>query len=434
MSGLVLNKINKAFGDVHIIRDLDLQIVDGEFVVFVGPSGCGKSTLLRLIAGLEEASGGEIIIDNNLVNDLPPKDRGIGMVFQSYALYPHMTVYENIAFGLKLSKNDKDDTEQRVKRTAEILQLSALADRKPRNLSGGQRQRVAIGRAMAREPKIMLFDEPLSNLDAALRVQMRAEIGKLHERLKSTMIYVTHDQVEAMTLADKIVVLNAGRVEQVGTPQELYDHPETVFVASFIGSMDFDPRAVAAANTATSATSIGTFGTTSISSISTLLMNNTTGYIRDGCVWSEDIDIYDKMGAQIRYANGVHVSYSCTTYSPYEGYRIAFNGTEGRLEAWVHERQPWPAESYDELRVTDNFGKTELIKISHSDGGHGGGDTRMQDRIFRNVDEPDPYRQVAGVRDGAMAALLGIAARKSVETSQPVHIADLTSLVPKPQR
>ncbi|OMH25743.1 ABC transporter ATP-binding protein [Motiliproteus sp. MSK22-1] len=236
MSGLVLNKINKAFGNVRIIRDLDLQIADGEFVVFVGPSGCGKSTLLRLIAGLEEASGGEIFIDNNLVNDLAPKERGIGMVFQSYALYPHMTVYENIAFGLKLSKNNKDDTDQRVKRTAEVLQLDSLVNRKPKNLSGGQRQRVAIGRAMAREPKIMLFDEPLSNLDAALRVQMRAEIGKLHERLGSTMIYVTHDQVEAMTLADKIVVLNAGRIEQVGTPQQLYDHPETVFVASFIGS------------------------------------------------------------------------------------------------------------------------------------------------------------------------------------------------------
>lgn len=236
MSGLVLNKVNKDFGEISIIRELDLQIADGEFVVFVGPSGCGKSTLLRLIAGLEEATGGQICIDGEVVNDLSPKERGIGMVFQSYALYPNMTVYENIAFGLKLAKEDKDTVTERVERTADILQLGALKDRKPGALSGGQRQRVAIGRAMAREPKILLFDEPLSNLDAALRVQMRAEIGKLHHRLQSTMIYVTHDQVEAMTLADKIVVLNAGKVEQVGTPQELYEHPDTVFVATFIGS------------------------------------------------------------------------------------------------------------------------------------------------------------------------------------------------------
>ncbi|OZG74229.1 ABC transporter [Hahella sp. CCB-MM4] len=236
MASVTLEKVKKSFGQVDIIKSVDLAIADGEFVVFVGPSGCGKSTLLRLIAGLEDATDGDILIDNHVVNALTPKERGIGMVFQSYALYPHMTVYENIAFGLELNRESKDTIEERVMSTARILQLEKLLKRKPKQLSGGQRQRVAMGRAMAREPSILLFDEPLSNLDAALRVQMRAEIKKLHERLASTMIYVTHDQVEAMTLADKIVVLNGGRVEQVGTPFELYETPATTFVATFIGS------------------------------------------------------------------------------------------------------------------------------------------------------------------------------------------------------
>ncbi|ATJ83960.1 ABC transporter ATP-binding protein [Halomonas beimenensis] len=243
MASVTLEKINKVFGSTHIIKDVDLQIGDGEFVVFVGPSGCGKSTLLRLIAGLESITDGELSIAGGVVNDLPPRERGVGMVFQSYALYPHMTVYENMAFGLKLAKTAKDTIEQRVMATARILQLEELLHRKPKELSGGQRQRVAMGRAMAREPRILLFDEPLSNLDASLRVQMRNEIARLHHRLGSTMVYVTHDQVEAMTLADKIVVLRDGRIEQVGSPQTLYQQPATRFVAGFIGSptMNFMP-------------------------------------------------------------------------------------------------------------------------------------------------------------------------------------------------
>ncbi|WP_434985239.1 ABC transporter ATP-binding protein [Vreelandella zhaodongensis] len=243
MASVTLSKVNKIFGRDHIIKDVDLSIGDGEFVVFVGPSGCGKSTLLRLIAGLESITDGDLTIGDTLVNDLPPRERGVGMVFQSYALYPHMTVYENMAFGLKLAKASKETVDERVMSTAKILQLEDLLHRKPKALSGGQRQRVAMGRAMAREPRILLFDEPLSNLDASLRVQMRNEIARLHTRLGSTMIYVTHDQVEAMTLADKIVVLKGGHVEQVGSPYELYQRPATQFVAGFIGSptMNFMP-------------------------------------------------------------------------------------------------------------------------------------------------------------------------------------------------
>jgi multiple sugar transport system ATP-binding protein len=236
MARVTLKKINKVFGQTHILHDIDLDIADGEFVVFVGPSGCGKSTLLRLIAGLEEISAGDMQIGGELVNELTRKERGVGMVFQSYALYPHMSVYENIAFGLKLARESGETVAARVENTARILHLEPLLQRKPKELSGGQRQRVAIGRAMAREPRILLFDEPLSNLDAALRVKMRTEIAKLHQRVKSTMVYVTHDQVEAMTLADKIVVLNAGRIEQVGSPFELYESPASLFVAAFIGS------------------------------------------------------------------------------------------------------------------------------------------------------------------------------------------------------
>ena len=250
MASVTLDKLNKVFGKTPIIQDVDLTIGDGEFVVFVGPSGCGKSTLLRLIAGLESITSGLLRIDEQPVNDLPPRERGVGMVFQSYALYPHMSVYQNMAFGLKLAKTDSQTVHERVMETARILQLEELLERKPKELSGGQRQRVAMGRAMAREPRILLFDEPLSNLDASLRVQMRNEIARLHDRLGSTVIYVTHDQVEAMTLADKIVVLNGGRIEQVGSPQTLYLQPASRFVAGFIGSptMNFMPVELLAAD------------------------------------------------------------------------------------------------------------------------------------------------------------------------------------------
>jgi multiple sugar transport system ATP-binding protein len=246
---IVLKGVSKSFGDVMIIPSIDLQIEDGEFVVFVGPSGCGKSTLLRLIAGLEDATGGKIEIDGLDVTDVPPAKRALSMVFQSYALYPHMSVRGNIGFGLKMAGEAKDVIRQKVEKAAATLNLTSYLDRKPRQLSGGQRQRVAIGRAIVREPKAFLFDEPLSNLDAALRVQMRLEIAQLHESLATTMIYVTHDQVEAMTLADKIVVLNAGNIEQAGTPLELYHHPVNLFVAGFIGSpkMNFLPTEVRAA-------------------------------------------------------------------------------------------------------------------------------------------------------------------------------------------
>jgi multiple sugar transport system ATP-binding protein len=236
MASITMRNVKKAFGQVEVIKGVDLDIRNQEFVVFVGPSGCGKSTLLRLVAGLEDISSGQMLFDGQEVNDLPPAERGIAMVFQSYALYPHMSVYDNMAFGLKLAKFGQDGIDERVKNAARILQIEHLLDRKPKQLSGGQRQRVAIGRAIVRDPKVFLFDEPLSNLDAALRVQMRIEIAKLHHSLEATMIYVTHDQVEAMTLADRIVVLNAGHVEQFGSPLELYHHPQNLFVAGFIGS------------------------------------------------------------------------------------------------------------------------------------------------------------------------------------------------------
>jgi len=245
-----LVKVQKAFGDIQILRDIDLEIRDGEFMVFVGPSGSGKSTLLRTIAGLEDITGGTLSIGGKVVNDLPPADRGIAMVFQSYALYPHMNLYDNMAFGLKIAKVDKGEIHRLVHQAAKILNIEHLLDRKPKALSGGQRQRVAIGRAIVRKPEVFLFDEPLSNLDAALRVRMRYEFAKLHEDLKTTMIYVTHDQVEAMTLADRIVVLAAGRIEQVGSPLELYEHPDNVFVAGFIGSpkMNFLEASVVSAD------------------------------------------------------------------------------------------------------------------------------------------------------------------------------------------
>jgi ABC-type sugar transport system ATPase subunit len=233
---LALKDIRKSFGPVDVIRDVSFDVEDGEFVVFVGPSGCGKSTLLRIICGLESATSGDVMIDADRVNDLPAARRGLALVFQSYALYPHMTVFQNMAFGLENIGTPKAEIQARVAEAARMLRLDNLLARKPTALSGGQRQRVAIGRAIVREPKIFLFDEPLSNLDAELRVGMRAELAQLHKRLRTTMIYVTHDQVEAMTMADRIVVLRAGRVEQVGPPLELYNRPANEFVAGFIGS------------------------------------------------------------------------------------------------------------------------------------------------------------------------------------------------------
>ena len=236
MAGLTLRSVYKNYGDVPVIKGVDLDIAHGEFVVFVGPSGCGKSTLLRMIAGLEDITGGEVRIGERVVNDVEPRDRGVAMVFQSYALYPHMNVYDNVGFGLKLAKTPKDVRDRKIRDAAKVLQMEHLLDRKPAQLSGGQRQRVAIGRAIVRQPDVFLFDEPLSNLDAALRVDMRMELARLHHDLNATMIYVTHDQVEAMTLADKIVVLNGGIVQQVGSPLDLYNAPANLFVAGFIGS------------------------------------------------------------------------------------------------------------------------------------------------------------------------------------------------------
>ena len=236
MTSLQLRNIEKSFNKQNVIHGVDLNINDGEFIVFVGPSGCGKSTLLRMIAGLEDISAGELKIGNDIVNDVVPAERGVAMVFQSYALYPHMSVFENMAFGLKQARTPKDEIDRLVRAAADSLQITDYLDRLPKHLSGGQRQRVAIGRAIVRDPRVFLFDEPLSNLDAALRVQTRIEIANLHKRLSATMIYVTHDQVEAMTLADRIVVLNSGRIEQVGTPLELYNAPANRFVAEFIGS------------------------------------------------------------------------------------------------------------------------------------------------------------------------------------------------------
>src|SRR6187397_3279725 len=236
MAQVSLRKVVKRFDDTEAVRGIDLDIADKEFVVLVGPSGCGKSTTLRMIAGLEEISAGEIAVDGEVVNDVPPKDRDMAMVFQNYALYPHMTVYQNMSFGLRLKHYPKDEIEKRVQEAARILDIKELLDRKPRQLSGGQRQRVAMGRAIVRNPKVFLFDEPLSNLDAKLRVQMRTEIKKVHQQVRTTTVYVTHDQVEAMTLADRVVVMNHGIIEQVGSPQELYHSPKTRFVAGFIGS------------------------------------------------------------------------------------------------------------------------------------------------------------------------------------------------------
>lgn len=243
MANVVLKHIHKAFDQTVVIPDLDLDIQSGEFMVLVGPSGCGKSTLLRLVAGLEDASGGDILVDGKRVNEVAPRERGVAMVFQNYALYPHMTVKDNMAFALKIAHTPQSEIDTRVGQAAQVLGLQNLLERKPSQLSGGQKQRVAMGRAMVRRPKVFLFDEPLSNLDAQLRVKMRAEIAMLHRREKATVLYVTHDQIEAMTLADRVAVINEGRLEQVGSPLELYHNPETQFVAGFIGSpsMNFLP-------------------------------------------------------------------------------------------------------------------------------------------------------------------------------------------------
>jgi sn-glycerol 3-phosphate transport system ATP-binding protein len=255
MARVELRGVTKSFGDVKVIHGIDCAIEDGEFVVILGPSGCGKSTLLRIVAGLERAGSGDVRIGAERVNDVEPKDRNIAMVFQNYALYPHMSVYDNMAYGLKIRGTDKAETDRRVQEAARMLELTALLARKPRQLSGGQRQRVAMGRAIVRQPQVFLFDEPLSNLDAKLRVQMRLELQKLHRRLGVTSLYVTHDQVEAMTLGSRIIVMNSGRAEQIGTPAEVYHQPATLFVAGFIGSppMNLLPGTVSADGSALSA-------------------------------------------------------------------------------------------------------------------------------------------------------------------------------------
>ncbi len=246
MASVTYEHVTKKFGDVAAVDDLDIKVDDKEFLVLVGPSGCGKTTALRCLAGLEEISDGKIMIGDRLVNDVAPKDRDIAMVFQSYALYPHLSVFDNMAFGLKLRKVPKDEIKRRVDKAAETLGIADMLNRKPRQLSGGQRQRVAVGRAIVREPKVFLFDEPLSNLDAKLRVQMRAEISKIHQQLQTTFIYVTHDQMEAMTMATRIAVINKGKLQQLDTPQNLYNFPANLFVAGFIGSpaMNFFPAKI----------------------------------------------------------------------------------------------------------------------------------------------------------------------------------------------
>ncbi len=260
MADIQINNVNKYFGDVHVIKDISLEVKSQSFTVLVGPSGCGKSTMLRMIAGLEDINSGTISIENQVVNDLPPKQRNIAMVFQSYALYPHMTVFDNMAFGLKLEKRSKDEINERVQEAARILQIEDYLKRKPKQLSGGQRQRVAIGRAITRKPKVFLFDEPLSNLDAALRVQMRVELAKLHDQLNATMIYVTHDQTEAMTLADDIVVLDEGIVSQKGSPMELYNNPSNLFVGGFIGSPKMNFINTSITSKTNSSTEVDLFG------------------------------------------------------------------------------------------------------------------------------------------------------------------------------
>ena len=276
MADININSINKYYGDVHVIKDISLEIKSQSFTVLVGPSGCGKSTMLRMIAGLEDINSGTISIDGQVVNDLPPKQRNIAMVFQSYALYPHMTVFDNMAFGLKLEKRSKDEINDRVHEAARILQIEDYLKRKPKQLSGGQRQRVAIGRAITRKPKVFLFDEPLSNLDAALRVQMRVELAKLHDQLNATMIYVTHDQTEAMTLADDVVVMDEGIVSQNGSPMDMYNNPKNLFVGGFIGSPKMNIISSKILSSNDNSTEVDLFGSSKIS-IQKTSSNSTEG-------------------------------------------------------------------------------------------------------------------------------------------------------------
>jgi len=274
MASVKFSNVEKWFGETGAVRDFSIEAQDGEFIVLVGPSGCGKTTLLRLLAGLEELDSGDIFINDHLVNDVASKDRDIAMVFQNYALYPHMDVFNNMAFGLKLRKYTKNEIKNRVQEAAEILRIEKLLERKPKELSGGEKQRVALGRAIVRHPKVFLFDEPLSNLDAKLRVQMRAEIKKLHSQLKTTMIYVTHDQVEAMTMGDRIAIMNEGRSQQVGSPLEVYQNPANLFVAGFIGSPS---------------------------------MNFITGYVKDGQLTNEKISIDLSEALEVKELEGMQV-------------------------------------------------------------------------------------------------------------------------------
>ena len=308
MAAVTLNHIVKRYGEHAVIHGIDLQIHDGEFIVFVGPSGCGKSTLLRMIAGLEDISGGELHIAGKLANDIAPAERGLAMVFQSYALYPHMTVYENMAFALGLAGHRKAEVRAAVERAADILQITPLLQRKPKDLSGGQRQRVAIGRAIVRKPQLFLFDEPLSNLDASLRVQMRVELSRLHQELQTTMIYVTHDQVEAMTLGQRIVVFNGGRIEQVGTPHALYNSPGTLFVAGFLGA----PKMNILACTAIAADAVTV--TVRLDSGAVLEVAAQGGAVKAGDrlslgVRAEHIEVQAAAGANLLDTNVSHVEY-----------------------------------------------------------------------------------------------------------------------------
>ena len=309
MAEINISNINKFFGSTHVIKDVSLDIKSESFTVLVGPSGCGKSTMLRMIAGLEEINSGTISIDGKVVNNLPPKERNIAMVFQSYALYPHMTVFDNMAFGLKIEKKSKEEITERVMEAAKILQIEEYLERKPKQLSGGQRQRVAIGRAITRKPKVFLFDEPLSNLDAALRVQMRVELAKLHDQLNATMIYVTHDQTEAMTLADDIVVLDQGNVSQKGSPLKLYNEPENLFVGGFIGSpkMNFINSKVISSNTSGTEVEISGQGKIIIPKISDKVLPGDTIKIgirpehilinSDQKCWESKVFVIEKLGS-----------------------------------------------------------------------------------------------------------------------------------------
>ena len=345
MASVSFKNVQKSFGKVNIIHGISFDITDGEFVVLVGPSGCGKSTLLRMLAGLEDISGGEIAIDTKVVNDLDSKDRDIAMVFQSYALYPHMTVGENMAFSLRLRNADAELTQQRVGNAARILNLDKLLDRYPRELSGGQRQRVAMGRAIVRDPKVFLFDEPLSNLDAKLRVAMRAEIKALHQRLKTTTVYVTHDQIEAMTMADRIVVMHDGIVEQIGTPLELFDRPGNLFVAQFIGSPS---------------------------------MNVLQGKLRrvDGQSWVEAEGAKWPVATLSQGQDGQGVHYGVRPTD------ISFGDASNGIAAKVIVVEPTGAET--ELLV--QVGETRLVVVMH-----GRTDANADDTVYLKVDTPKTH-------------------------------------------